>query len=74
MKINILITQSHYFIWQLLVATSCWLTYCIIVAHSSNCAQAQWNSSGKWPLVAARQNKDPVVTKNVHFQQQVNFY
>lgn len=74
MKINILIMQSRYFIWQLLVATLCCLIYCINVAHSSNHAHAQWNRIWKWQLVAATQNKDPVVTENVHFQQQVNFY
>jgi hypothetical protein len=72
-QINILIMQSHYFIWQLLIATSSRLTRCITVAYSFNCAHAQCNIIGKWQLVAARQNKDPVVTEKVHFKQPVNF-
>ena len=34
----------HYFIWQLSVATSCWILYCINIAHSANCPQAGLSS------------------------------
>jgi len=30
-----------------LTTVGCHFTYCIRVAHSSNCAHAQWNSVGK---------------------------
>jgi hypothetical protein len=33
------------FCLQLLVATSCWLVYCINVAHSADCPYLWWSNS-----------------------------
>ena len=32
--------HENYFVWQLCVVTSCWILYCINIAHSVSCPQA----------------------------------
>jgi len=34
--------RDHYFIWQLSVATSCWILYCINIAHSATAHKQDW--------------------------------
>ena len=36
--------HDQYYIWQLSVATSCWILYCINIAHSASCPQAALGS------------------------------
>ena len=49
-----LLYKSHYFIWQLSVATSCWLIYGITVAHSSDYPHMWQSSSRNWRMIVVR--------------------
>jgi hypothetical protein len=51
---------------QLLVAISCWLVYCINMAHSADCPYLWCSSSWKWQALVLRHNRNPVY-KTVNF-------
>ena len=57
---GVAVKLGQYFMWQIMVDSSCMFVYRVNVAYLSYCPYAPRSSGRKWRTIVFRKNKDPV--------------